>query len=462
MDIFFIYPSIKHAEHVNHGVAALCGVIKSNGHNVDLYQPIKVNVRELYTKFCEKEYALCLVSAVTNQWPYALKLIKALKKRSDVMVILGGHHATSCPSILDENKEIDGICIGEGDAALGELLDKLENRQDYFHINSMWFRRKREILTNEIGDLINDLDSLPFPDYSRFSKEAISNRPALMFSRGCPYRCTYCCNNRLAKLYQGKGKFVRIKSVERAIEEVSDFADRYKPVRIDIDDDTFLKNKKWAAEFLKKYKMLTEIPFNCNTRPETLNEEICQALKKAGCGTLCIGIESGNEGIRKNVLKRDMSDSTIRKAFRLAHEHGIKIYSFNLVGVPGETYKDYLDTVRLNREIRPTYRQITVFYPYPGTELYEYAKEKGYLTEGQFRDSFFSRSLLTMKQFPKWKIKYAHVLFHFNVERETSLIKALYHLLRHYKLFPNIGKILKHIPFGSMVFQRLTRRFTKN
>jgi len=449
MNIFFIFPSIGIDKTVNHGIASLCSVIKEKGHEVDIYHPDRININELYKKFGRKEYSLCLISAVTNQWLYALEIIKSLRKISDIMIIVGGHHATNSSNILQENEEIDGICIGEGDIALGELLDKLEKEENYYHIKNLWFRKRKtgKIIKNEIGNLIGNLDDLPFPNYSVFSERTILNYPALMFSRGCPYNCTYCCNNSLRKLYTGKGNYIRAKSVKRAIEEVGDFVKKYNPPVLNFDDDTFIKDKKWLYSFLDEYKKITKIPFNCNTRPETLNEETCRRLKKANCRSISIGIESGNEQLRKERLKRHMSNKSIKEAFDMVKRHKIKTSSFNMVGIPDETYQNYWDTVKLNREINPGQMQISIFYPYPGTELGDYAKKINVVSaKNKFSHSYFSKSILNMKQFPRWKVKYAYLFFHFNVFKSQSIIKALYYFLR-YNLLKKIyiKKFLKAI-----------------
>lgn len=396
----------------------------------------KSQYQELHNRFINTKPSLCLVSATTNQYPYALRLIKHINKFSDVPVIIGGPHATNCPTIIEENEGIYGLCIGEGDLALSELLDCLENNQNPYHIKNMWFRNGDKIIRNEVRHLIEDLDNLPMPDYSVFSTDAINRRPSILLSRGCPYNCTYCCNNVLLNLYKGKGKFTRIKSIKRAIAEISDFIMKYSPNKLNFDDDTFVKNKEWLFPFLTEYQRLTNIPFDCNTRPETLDDETCRKLKEANCKTLCIGIESGNEAIRRDRFNRSMSNETIKSAFALAHKYKIGTYAFNMVGVPDETYEDHLDTIKLNREIKPTSTQITIFYPYPGTELHRYAQERRYIRDVlHYKDSFVSRSILTMKQFPKWKISMAYYLFLYNVyPQNRSLFKSIKYIMR--QMFP--------------------------
>jgi len=271
-----------------------------------------------------------------------------------------------------------------------------------------------------------------------FSKRSIINYPALMFSRGCPYDCSYCCNNSLRKLYRGKGTYIRLKSVKRAMEEVQIFINNFSPLILNFDDDTFMKNREWLFSFLDEYKRLTKIPFNCNTRPETINEERCQRLKEANCNIISVGIESGNEHLRKQILKRRMSNMSIKESFDIMKKHGLKTSSYNMVGLPDETFENHMDTVKLNRDIQPDLMQISIFYPYLKTELGDYARDKGYIVEeSKFSHSYFSESILKMEQFPKWKIKCAYTFFHFNVFRNKSIIKALYYLIR-YNFLKNI------------------------
>jgi radical SAM superfamily enzyme YgiQ (UPF0313 family) len=115
-----------------------------------------------------------------------------------------------------------------------------------------------------------------------------------------------------------------------------------------------------------------------------------------------------------------MTNESIMRAFSLLKKHGIKSYAFNIVGAPEDTYENYLETVRLNQAIRPDGYQITIFYPYPGSDLFNRAKEMGLLTENTFRDSFESQSLLRMKQFPRWKISFAKNTFGYRLMSEEK------------------------------------------
>lgn len=417
LKVLFIYPSINLGRFVNYGVACLSGVLAKKGHATVLYHPVRREPQHFAQLVRSQEFDLCLVSSVTNQWPYALEMIRQVREESAMPIILGGHHATSSPHLLAETPELDALCVGEGDLVLAEIADRLVAGRDLSRISGLWTRdsvHPGEVIPSEVANLVEDLDALPLPDFSIFDPQTIANRPSLQLSRGCPYDCSYCCNNNLRRIYAGKGQYVRKKSVERAMQEVRSFVSRYRPAELNFDDDTFVKDKRWLAGFLERYRQEIALPFNCNTRAETVDAELCRLLKRSGCNVVCIGIESGNEEFRRKVYHRNMGDQVIIRAFELLHEHGLSTYAFNIVGAPGETWAHYLDTVALNRRVRATSWQITTFYPFPGSELYNVARENGFLTEG-YTDSFVSRSLLKMRQFPVWQIRLAALTFDYRV-----------------------------------------------
>lgn len=426
--VLFIYPTINLDRWVNYGIASLCGVLSQKGHATVLYQPVRHDPQHFARLVRSGQFDLCLVSSVTNQWPYAVEMIRQVRELSAMPIVLGGHHATSSPHLLAQTPELDALCVGEGDLVLAEIADRLVAGRDLAGIPGLWTRdpaRPGEVISSEVANLVEDLDSLPMPDFSVFDPQTVANRPSLQLSRGCPYGCSYCCNNNLRRIYAGKGRYVRKKSVERAMQEVRSFVSQYRPAEINFDDDTFVKDKKWLATFLELYSREIALPFNCNTRAETVDAELCRLLKRSGCKVVCIGIESGNEEFRRRVYKRDMSDDLIVRTFELLHEHGLSTYAFNIVGAPGETYAHYLDTLALNKRVRPTAWQITTFYPFPGSQLYDVARDNGYLTDG-YTDSFVSKSLLKMKQFPVWQIRFAALTFDYRLwsEDKSMLQKA--------------------------------------
>lgn len=157
--------------------------------------------------------------------------------------------------------------------------------------------------------------------------------------------------------------------MRRAIDEITELIDYADPDELFIDDDTLLKNPTWVHDFCVQYGQRVNRPFFCNARPESIKDDLARLLKRAGCKAIGIGIESGSERIRRDVLRRPMSDDVIIRAFRSAHEAGLQTWSFNMVGLPGETEEDLQQTISLNETVTTDFVRVSVFTPYPGTPI---------------------------------------------------------------------------------------------
>ena len=174
--------------------------------------------------------------------------------------------------------------------------------------------------------------------------------------------------------------------------EIEALAGRYPLRRLNFQDDIFTLDPRWTLEFCAAYRQRFAFPFWINTRVERLDEKVVAALARAGCQGVRIGIESGNEPLRRQVLRRDMSDAQIRAAFRLLRRHGLQIHTCNMIGIPGETPAMVEQTIQLNRELAPDHLQFSVFYPYPLTELYAQAQREGWLEPGHTLASYYARA----------------------------------------------------------------------
>jgi radical SAM superfamily enzyme YgiQ (UPF0313 family) len=322
-------------------------------------------------------------------------------------------HPTLSPEDVISNESIDIVCIGEGEYPMLELANRLENGEDITAIKNLWVKIEGKLYKNPLRPLITNLDELPFPDRDLFDYERMiekfSHRSSdlriaeIMTGRGCPFNCAYCCNHALRKIYRDCGPYVRRRSVENVLNEVEYLIEKYKINWLIFDDDTFTMHPRWLEEFCEKYPKRFALPFQCNAFPTTLNKELIYQLKKAGCDRIAIGIESGNEWLRKTVLQRPITNEQIIKVFKLLKEAGIKSYSFNMVGLPFETPEMIEDTIKLNLLLDADHIQVSVFYPYPKTHLYEICKENGWLSQNK-KSSYFEEETtlnlptLTMEQ----------------------------------------------------------------
>ena len=416
MKITFIYPDLNLGK-FNLGVGYLSSVLKRNDHQTSLiHLKDYINQDTFRDILREKSPDLVAISSCTNMMSYAANLAHWSKKLfKDMPVICGGVHPTLCPEEVIAVDDIDMICLGEGEESLLELCDNLEDGKDITSIDGIWVKEKSTIHKNPIRSLVRDLDSLPFADRGIFSRDALFEDGFLdagfvMVSRGCPYNCSYCCNQAFHQLYKDKGSYLRFRSVNNVIEEIKSLVNKYGFKTIIFHDDIMPLEKEWLRNFAQEYKLKINLPFICNMRVELADKESLGLLKSAGCSQICLGIESGNDFIRNKVMRRAMSKKQIIEAFSLCRDLGIKRKSFNMVGSPSEDMSKILETIKLNVKINPDIIQVSIFYPYPGTELFDYCRTNNLITNKDLV-SYFDGSILSLPAMSQEQIYFARKRF---------------------------------------------------
>jgi len=394
------YPSF------NHGLAYIIGTLRNERHKVTLSHLIDEKDFNNTIRLLEREDPdLIGLSFTTNQKKYVRCFLKTARL-SAKLKIAGGVHCTMVKEgVFEEFPEIDGVCIGEGEIPLKQLCQRLEKNEDYLSTSSFYFRTKDGIIKNSIAPL-KDIEAMPLPDYSPFNYHKIISDSGecfpMMLSRGCPYGCYYCCNRTLRQIYPNRAKYVRFPSVQHSIKIIKNNLLLYpKTEKIAFADDTFTLNRKWLYSFCKIYKEEIGLPFLCNGRVETIDDETVRCLKDAGCMSIDFGVESGNEWLREHILNRKHSNERIKDAFRATKKYDIKSFSFNIVGLPFETADMAQETVNLNLELQPNFGKSFYFFPYPGTKLYQmchdyglvrdnYDSVSGYLESPSLKEIFMS------------------------------------------------------------------------
>jgi radical SAM superfamily enzyme YgiQ (UPF0313 family) len=383
------------------GIEYLSSALKRAGHDTELlFDPgsgdveYKFNIIERYFdvsgKMIKKAKAykpdLIAFSCLTNLYPWVSKMASLLKKEMAVPIIAGGLHPTILPEFVIKNPDIDMICVGEGEEALVELANSMQNGKIDYSIKNIWFKKDGEIVRNPPRPLMQDLDSLPFPDKDMFRRYGcFSDRLYVMTGRGCPYQCTYCFNSYYRKLLNQPGhSYTRRRSVGRVIEELKYFKSRYRIKEVFFYDDVFTINDEWIKDFAARYKKEIGLPFKVLVHPKNVKKDIMILLKEAGCIYVDIGLESGSEDVRYKLLKRNMSNDDIINTARVLKEVGIKFCTLNIVGFPTETTEQMWETYELNRKIKPDGTIVSIFYPFPKTELADFCAERGFIKEGEY------------------------------------------------------------------------------
>jgi len=420
---------------------------------------INLHKTNMYDDFMKtvKEYKPNLIglSAVSLTYPFGIEFIRQLKKGGEsIPTIVGGIHATVSSNEVLEEKCVDYICVGEGEQALVDLCGALRDNRDTTNIKNIWAKKENHIYKNEVR-LPIDINDLLFQDWDMFDDRRIYKPMGgkirrvgtFELDRGCPFSCTYCSNHFWNKMYDGKN--YRKKDVGRFIEEVKYMKEKYNLEYIYIASETFLASSdERFNEFVKSWDEEIKIPFWCQTRPETVNEERIRKLKDLGMHSIGIGLESGSPEIRK-ILNRKMSNQQIIDAFEACRKVDVKVGVNNIIGIPGETRKHIFETIELNREINAKNIMTHVFNAYRGTPLYEECIRKGYLIEGQGGGDYRQDYTLNMPEMNREEV--------LGLQRTFALYVKM-----PKERWPEIQRAEKFDKQGNKIFQELKEEYTRN
>ncbi|MHC4267365.1 MAG: B12-binding domain-containing radical SAM protein [Planctomycetota bacterium] len=412
------------------GVLYISAALRKAGHETDIVDTR--HYKNIIKKIEDYNPAVLLFSLRTASSQLYIDLNRQIKRHfPNLFSIFGGPHATFYPQIIQREKAIDAICVGEGEDAIIEFIARLEREEEYHTTANFWIRRNGEICQNEVRPLIENIDNISFPDrellcrYSRVRDFPVRN---FITTRGCPYSCTYCFNQAYNEIYKGLGKRVRRRSVDNVIAEIEEEYKQYPFQVAQFEDDIFVVPGKWLEEFSEKYRSKIDLPFSCNVRAELITEKEVSLIREAGCVSVWIGVEAGSEVVRKNLLKRNNTDSTTINSVRYLQDAGITVATENILGLPETTLDDDFKTLELNRILRPGFANPSIYQPYPGTELGQRARDAG-IFSGNYDDiqNFYSTSSLNIKH--RREVENLQYLFSFCVEY-SFLYSHLHKLVR--------------------------------
>ena len=342
----------------------------------------KANDNNLIGKIMAYSPTVLAYSITTGQHQRFIALNRKIQEVYSAISVFGGSHPTYFPEMI-KSEGVDIIIRGEAEQSLINVLNG-------FHEKGM----SRRIVG--FYPLNQDIDSIAFPDREFLYKYPENlNNPIknVLMSRGCRFNCPYCFNSIYREFYRGQ-RWVRYRSPENVINECMELK-RYPLKMIYFQDDEFLTNPG-LYDFLTLYREYVNVPFHCQIRIELMNYMTAKLLREAGCCGVTFAIESGNDYIRREVLSRRMSKDTIIDGAACLHRHGIKFRIENMVGLPGESVNQMLDTLDINIQCNPVYGWASIYQPYPGLPLTAYARELE-LWDGNVDDiseTFFEATVL--------------------------------------------------------------------
>lgn len=377
MKILFVYTNIGgyHFDTYHFGIASIISCVREAGHNSSA---VIVHNKKDYQRVLDEVKTfnpqIVAFTSVSSQFSFVVEISEEIKKiNPKTMIVCGGTHPTIYPDCITEVDAIDGIFIGECEQSFPDFVKMVENNDDYCSCDNFCYSKDGLLMRNKLRPQITDLDIVPYPDKTVYPyAETIEKTgfASFFFSRGCPFTCTYCSNHAIARANGFAKSITRYRSPESSIKEIEETLELFPYIKkLIICDDIFGINKKWRREFLKIYIERIKMPFICLLRADVITDEFIRTLKEAGCISISLGLESGNEYIRNEVMGRNMSQQTIIDACNLIQKYGMRANTLNIIGIPGETEEMLMDTIKLNRLINPASSGVNIFYPYKGTVL---------------------------------------------------------------------------------------------
>lgn len=373
---FFGYEDIAPAS-IHLGIAYLISLLKEHNHEVRLFDEGWRESREaLFSLISDFQPHLIGLTSFSPNRKFAYELISILKHRfNNIPIIYGGNHVSTVRKISLEESVADFAIKQEGECTLLDLMEHIQNdNRNYKEIAGLLWRDGENIIENPDRPLIQDLDKLPFPDFSLFRIEEHPSHKEkiipMITSRSCPFNCSFCAT----RLSMGRG--FRARSPENIIEEMK-FHHGNGFTQIDIHDDCFSLDMQRADKILDlilESKMKLKFQFATGIRVDTVNPKLLAKLKRAGCFYIIYGCESGNERVLKNMQKR-ITLAQVEKAVGWTNEAGIPHAVNFIIGHIDETYSEALDTIRFAKSLPKCLFNFGKMIPYPGTEVYEWANK---------------------------------------------------------------------------------------
>jgi len=409
------------------GVRSISAYIKSQGHEVkNIFLPISLKGRKTRFEICytyddnilddmvnlAKDSDIIGISFMTNYFDAAVQITQKLKKHLDVPIVWGGTHPTVKP---DECfNYVDMVCIGEGEEALAELMQKISEGRSYYNTQNFWFRKNGDIIKNSIRPLIQNIDALPFVDFDlkgqyvsdiRKNKIVGMDSELLEFilprephfnntfhisfkiyaSRGCPHSCSYCINDYLRKMYSGQ-RYLRMKNVDNVIAEMEQIKHQFPFIQTFVlFDDTFLaRSTDGIAAFSSAYKKRIGIPFHVQVSPLTISRRKMEHLIDAGLVFVEMGIQTGSERT-KRLYQRPISNERVIQAANLINDFQSKLLPpcyHVILDNRWENAEDLIDTLNTIIQLpKPFWFKRSSLILFPGTELYEKAKRENLIKD---------------------------------------------------------------------------------
>jgi anaerobic magnesium-protoporphyrin IX monomethyl ester cyclase len=389
------------------GLGYVAACLKKAGIAVELVDCTFLKQDEALEKVRRSQPRIIGMQVMFSMKEKALELARLLKNDCDLLVA-GGPLPTSDPE--EFLRSFDVVVVGEGEQTMLELVRAVQNGTSLMNVKGIAFREKDQVKVTPPRDFIKDLDSIAFPSreffnhraYMRYFKEKFGyTETSIITSRGCPFNCDFCSRPVF-------GNSFRSRTAANIVDEV-EVVHKLGYERVWFADDCFTLDRKRLLNICDELgRRRANVSWECLSRVDTVDGQIAQKMKRAGCARVFFGIESGNDSILR-IMKKQVTTKQAERAVHVFKKAGIQVGAFFILGYPGESSETVLDTVRFASSLPLDYLSFTFPYPIPGTPLFDRVKYSMISQEWKEPQNIhlIEHKLLFCTSFSETKLKFA-------------------------------------------------------
>lgn len=458
------------------GLAYIASVLRKSGHDVEIFDSVIQEPKghclgehvhlgadwdTISSKISSYNPDIVGISSMFTSQAECMHRVARLVKGVDtnIVTIIGGAHPSALPEETLKDENVDFVVIGEGENTVLKLVESLSNQLPFEETGGIAFRKDGRIVINPTAGFIRNLDELPFPAWDllqmkEYAKLRVGHGPfilrvpffSVITSRGCPGKCIFC------SIHSIYGYQWRVRSAKNVVDEIEVLNKVYGIKQIDFEDDNLLFNRN-RAEALCDEILERKLDISWGTPNGVainhIDHNLLVKMKRAGCFSLSFGLESGNEHVRKNIIRKPISVRHAQKVIKWCKELNIWTHGFFIFGFPGENKKTFQETINFAKWLDLDSSSFFIATPYPGTELLTLCEEEGYLgkdfdlnklrvVDASIRTESFSPNDLIMwrkrgyQEFGRYFLK--RELLHFNMARRLLKIRSQDEVKLFYRL----------------------------
>lgn len=388
------------------GLAYLAAILESNGHQpivIDSlagYDPPADPVGGLFrVGMTEAELVAAalrikpdligLTCAYTVQYPTTRSLAQAIKRATDVPIVIGGAHCSALPGATIAENCFDYVVVGEGEMPLLALCSHLERGTSLTGVKGIVYRDETGRAQATDKEPLKDVDQVPMPARHLFDMGKYIHSPyshngstlrmpyaTMITSRGCPLKCSFC------SVHTIWGRNNRTRDAQQTVDEIEHLHDKYGIREIHFEDDMLTMDRGRMIDICREI-VARKLDITWTTPNgvfvNTLNEPLLTAMRDSGCYQLALAIESGSQPVLRRLMKKNVSLDYARDVVKMMRKLKIDVYFFFIIGMPGETEADVLKTIEYAKDLLPDEAYFSIATPYPGTPLYDECLKHGYI-----------------------------------------------------------------------------------